>query len=93
VNATQPATYRCVISIGDFPEKLHDALIEWRAQLPSILNAHVGHPQTYGDIENEYRSGLTEEPPAPFVDPYQLWSTMRLCRPTKQRVVAGILPL
>lgn len=82
------------VSIGDVPEDLHNALVEWRAQVPSILNAHVGHPQTYGDIEDGYQRGLTVEPPPAFVDPYPLWFTLRLSRPTRQRVVGGgLLPL
>jgi len=54
-----------------------------------ILNAQVGHPQTYGAIEDAYERGLSEEPPSPFVDPYPLWFTIRLSRPTRQRLIGG----
>ena len=84
---------RLQVSIGDLPSDLSDALREWRAQVPSLLNAHVGHALTYGDIQSSYEQGLTEDTPAPFVDPYPLWFTMRLSRPTRQRTVAGLRPL
>ncbi len=81
------------ISIGDAPSELMAALRQWRAQVPSILNAHVGHPITYGDIEEEYQKGLSDETPAPFLEPYLLWFTMRLSRPTHQRTPVGVTPL
>lgn len=84
------------LSIGGIDENLRRAMIEWRAQLPIVSRTSRGEHLTYGQIDETYkkvREIWEAEPLVPFADPYPLWFTIRLSRPTTQRVAKGVLPM
>ncbi len=78
------------ICVGDVPEELVLSIRQWDAQKTTILDANFGGTITYGEAQERYLREMSAEVPESFCDPYPLWFTMRLSRPTRKLAIEGV---
>ena len=77
------------IAIGDLPADLIQALQQWRAQIPGLLDTYLGHQVTAQERLARYEQNHASVQLPEFDEPYPLWFTLRLSRPVPVMATVG----